>query len=194
MRKNICVLISMLFFMTFGYAQNGESYFEQLSSKPDFKEVKSFADSVYELGKTAIPLLINDFARKEKVFIGLGKRHLSTFPLVYWRDNYRGIRSVYFIEYILKRDSIYKQNKESLNNMPEGEAKDMVLESYLYYLWNSNVIAKNVNDEPLTYENMQKVKKIYERWWRVNRHKSVDELRKEFCRKSILEGSPYHWL
>ena len=59
--------------------------------------------------------------------------------------------------------------------MSEGEAKDIVLESHLYYLWNSNVIAKNVNDEPLTYEEMQKVKKIYERWSRANLHKSVDE-------------------
>ncbi len=43
----------MLFFMTFGYGQNSGSYFEQLSSKPDFKEVKSFADSVYNLGERA---------------------------------------------------------------------------------------------------------------------------------------------
>ncbi len=187
-------LISGFFFMTFIYGQNSKSYFEQLSTNPDVNEMKSFTDSVYKLGKTAIPLLINDIDRKEKLFIGFGKRHLSTFPPVYWSDNYRGIRSAYFIDYILKRDSVYKHKNKSLSSMPEGEAKEMVLKSHFYYLGNSNVIAKDDDNEPLTYEDMQIVKKIYERWWRANKHKPIDELRKEFWKKSILEGTPYHWL
>ena len=196
--KCLLFLVMLSIVSEVGNAQNTCKYFEQLPERKisiDDKDIRAFADSVYIMGKEAIPLLINDIDRKEKLFIGFGKRHLSTFPPVYWSDNYRGIRSAYFIEYIMRRDSIYKHNKKSLDKfMSDSEAKEMVLGNLFYYLGNSNVIAKNDNNKPLTYEDMQKVKVIYERWWRANRHKSIDELRKESWRKPILRESPYHWM
>ena len=195
---NYVVLTFILIFsVSSGIELNAQNYFEQLPSNLTDKDVRCFADSIHRMGKEAIPLLIADIDRKDKVKIGLGKPYWSNLHPTYFEENYRGIRSAYFIEFLLRGEHISKFNrdlrvKNKLTATNYSKNHFMYRVDY-YYLRYNNIIV-NKNSQKLNYKQMKAVKKIYEKWWKKNKHKSISELRNEFRGKGVLLDCPFKWI
>ena len=188
--KNIQVLIFSLFLWIVSNAQQEKTYFENLSTNGivPYDEMVLWCDSLFKSGINAIPFLIEDISREERVIIGLGSAHLSTFPSYYWEENFRGIRSAYFIELILAN----AMDKPKTNAEMSVEIQAFMKTMHNFYLYQNNVLLKN-EDSILDYNDIQAVKHIYSEWWKKNRLNSPENLKALYKNRKILEGSIYYW-
>lgn len=124
-----------------------------------------------KIGKPAIPYLIGVIDKKEMGFVGYQDPRSSVY---YGLDNnYCGIRSAYMIEHILANT-----NKQ--------------------WIYKFSVIVKKLDNKPLMevlgYDDMKKIKKLYQEWWGLNRLKSLSELQNDWKnKKGPLAGSDYVW-
>ena len=170
--------------------QEKVSYFENLSvnGPVPYNEMVQWCDSLSKLGEKAIPLLIEDISRDERIILGLGRAHLSSFPAYYWGKNYRGIRSAYFIEFLLSTGIDYRSSNMKMND----EVKAFVTKMHNYYVYQNNVLLKK-HDSILDSNDIKRVKLIYEEWWDKNKSIPFDELKVISKNKPILQGSKYYW-
>ncbi|TKG94389.1 hypothetical protein EYV94_14005 [Puteibacter caeruleilacunae] len=196
MRYIVTVVFVMLGVIIAAKAQNTNKYLEDLSSRPSIKEVHTLVDSLFTQGKAVIPLLIKEIDRPDKVFIGLGKPYSSTFAPDFWTDNYRGIRSAYFIEVLLRSNWVFEQNcrfrteyKKEMNY-----PKDHNLYKVDFYYIGINNIIDRVDGKLLDHKDMVKIKKLYRKWWKTNKHLTMEEMQEQFGKQSILTDSPYQWI
>lgn len=126
------------------------------------------------LGKSAIPYLIDAIDRNERGWVGFNSPLSSN--LGHNVDAYTGIRAAYMIEYLLSDssdDQIYRLGVIARLNRQTGNYS-----------------------EPLTYDDVKAVKKIYQSWWKANKDKSMQELQREWRGgKRIVNGiSGYAWV
>ncbi|MGV3765222.1 MAG: hypothetical protein ACO1NW_03800 [Chitinophagaceae bacterium] len=138
---------------------------ERIDTTPDF--YASFS----KFGKEIIPYLIDVIDKNETGFLGF--QDLSSSKIHFVHNNYVGIRAAYVIEHILSNSK-----KERI--------------------FNYCVIVRIVNGEPemksLNLEDMKSLKKIYYDWWTKNRHKSLQNLLKDWnSNKRPLDNSIYAW-
>ena len=187
----------VLMITSYGFGQRENSYLEQLRDNFTPDDIQIFADSIYDRAKEIIPLLINDIDRDEKVVIGLANPYSSNRAPESWNMSYRGVRSAYFIEFLLRAQSNVDniQNFRKQNGLPilDDSENSWRNKTSFYFLWNDNVIIKE-DFSPLNRRDMKAIKKIYERWWQENKNISIEELRDLYGKKTILEGSPYEWI
>jgi hypothetical protein len=172
--KNKQALIVSLFLWIGCNAQQEKTYFENLSTNGivPYDEMVLWCDSLFKLGINAIPLLIEDISREERVIIGLGSAHLSTFPSYYWEENFRGIRSAYFIELILATG----MDERKSNAETSVEVQAFMKMMHNFYIYQNNILLKN-DDNILDYNDIQVVKHIYSEWWEKNRFSSLENLK-----------------
>ncbi len=122
------------------------------------------SQKLLKAGKAAIPFLIAEIDRDEKVFY-TKRAKTSSFigPDVM---DYVGIATAYFIERILS-----------------GESEPYsVLAIYSY------------RNQKLQYTDMQKIKTAYQNWWEWNKYKSLPQLTADWKQnKRPLTKSEYRW-
>lgn len=160
---------------------------------------KSLYSITYEdalsLNKHIIPCLIDSIDASGTSFIGF-KNPISSY-IGNYHLNQKGIRYAYLVDYILSKDSIETVNK----TWNEGE--DLLHWTELtkpYRIYNIGIIVKqDKNGKPLldalNHNDMVIIKSLYEKWWKENKSKSIELLRKEWKEKgSILRNSEYMWI
>ncbi len=192
--KGVTIVVLTLLVSSLSRAQSTTRYFEQFypSDRVNQMQIKTFADSINRIGKEAISLLIEDIARTEKVKIGMIKPIVSSAPVYYLKENYRGIRSAYFIEWLLWDKNPQSYDYESFyseKNLKLGVLSRATIE---YYRYDLNLMVKN-EDKQLDYDDILVVKSIYEKWWKENKHLSIQELRLKYTNDSIWAKTPYSW-
>lgn len=140
----------------------------------------NFDSAFLRQGKDAIPFLIEAIDTKEKGFVGYQDINSSTIYLGLSTNNYVGIRAAYMIEYIIANscETLQKNGSEQL--------------------YKKGTIVKVENEqpvmEPLTYQDMVKLKKIYSEWWKKNRGKTLNELKEEWRIVKPLGDKKYTWI
>ena len=155
------------------------------------------SDIYYEillLNKQLIPYLIDCIDINKTSFMGF-KNPIDSYIGNYHFNQY-GIRYAYLIDYVLSKDSIEIVNK----NWEEQE--DWIHWDELtkpYRIYRIGVIVKQDENnkpilEPLTHEDMVKIKKMYSDWWKQNKDKSIETLRKEFRKENKILKLPYVWI
>ncbi|TKG87728.1 hypothetical protein EYV94_28025 [Puteibacter caeruleilacunae] len=142
----------------------------------------------YEIGKAAIPILIELIDVKQKSFVGFSNPYSSTLE-GFLLNNYKGIIAAYTIELILAKDTLNNIDVEY-----NGTTQVNPLNIYGY-----GVIVrsdkKDIVKEPLTYDEIKEVKKLYFEWWKNSKAKSLLQLRDEWKQKgSVLKNSSFKWI
>jgi len=164
-----------------------------LYSKGDCQKVKSLIhsnnrfDTLYQMGKGAIPCLIDFIDIEKRTSVGFIDPLSSNIPS-FVLNNYYGIEAAFIIEYILGKDSL----QITINNLRNRKFGNPNLFAY-------GVIVKKEDEkkgfEPLKYEDMLAIKSIYAKWWEINRNKAIAVLREEWNRNNRpLNGSIYKWI
>ncbi len=132
-------------------------------------------NEINRYGKVLIDSFIKKIDVDEKGFIPF-----CTPGMWVWRekgeydDMWKGCNYAFLIENIL--DSGW------FNNVNRGI---IIKRSIKYY---------EVDLPKLTLVDMEKIKAIYTRWWKKNKHKTIIQLQKEYKKKgSPLKGSKYKW-
>lgn len=122
---------------------------------------------LFKAGKDAIPVLINEIDRDEKSEFGEKKDLNSSFINPRHKD-YVGLWAMHLIEHIQK-GSTY------------GDP-DRIIEIVTY------------KSPKLDYANIKELKALYQKWWDLNKYKSLAELADDWKRdKRPLTGSFYFW-
>lgn len=154
----------------------------------DSSEKKKYLE-IYEMGKEIIPCLISMIDTNKVSKVGHINPKNSFVPSCILLDNYSGIEAAYFIERIISLDKTKSDNSDSVNK-----------EIYSFQIFNYGVIVKrgnvpNKNYPPLSLSDMKIIKKIYQKWWELNKDKSIEQLRKDWKEnKHPLDGSNYKWI
>lgn len=192
--KGVLIVVQIFLFFSQGSAQSTTRYFEQFypSDRVNQMQIKTFADSINSIGKEAIPLLIEDIARTDKVKIGMINPLVSSAPLYYLKENYRGIRSAYFIEWLLWDKNPQSYDYESFYSEKNLKLGVLSRATFEYYRYDLNLMVKN-EIKQLDYEDILAIKSIYEQWWQENKHLSIQDLRLKYTNDSIWSKTPYSW-
>lgn len=174
--------------------QNRNEFIVQFISRDRINPVdaKAFADSLNTIGKDAIACLIDNIVRSEKVKIDLGKPMVSSFPTYYWKENYCGIRSAYFIEWLLWSKNPQSYDYDSFYKEIGGEVPESFRIAIEYYKFKFNVLIKD-GDKQLMHEDMLVIQSIYKKWWEKNKSLSLNELREKYENDPIWKETPYRW-
>ncbi|MDR2854031.1 MAG: hypothetical protein LBV31_01855 [Prevotellaceae bacterium] len=194
-RKQVIMKISKCLFLLF--IMGSTSCHRRNDCYCDLLE-KSLSSITYEevlpLNKQIIPCLIDSIDTSTTSLIGF-KDPVSSF-IGNYHFNLYGIKYAYLVDYILSIDSIETVNKtwnESENFLHWAE------ETKPYRIYNIGIIVKqDENDkpilEPLTYDDMVKIKKMYFDWWEQNKDKPIDILKEEFRKGNKILQLPYVWI
>lgn len=148
---------------------------------------KNIIYQIHLMGKDAIPCLIDFIDLDKKSVVGFQDPKFSTiYPFII--NNYIGIKAGYLIEFILAKDSVENVSIDVWEN-----------ETNPYLLFDYCVIVKTDNNkpilEPLDYKDTKVLKDIYLKWWKTNKDKPIELLRKEWKEnKHILDNSTYKWI
>lgn len=138
-----------------------------IQAKLDSASTTELQEKLFNAGKSAIPFLINQIDRNEKVVFGEKDDFQSSF-LNLKRFDYVGLWAIYLIEHI---------QKGSLNGKP-----DRTIEIIFY---------KHLH---LEYADMKEMKALYQKWWDRNKFKSSAQLAKDWKNeKRPLSGAFYYW-
>jgi hypothetical protein len=132
---------------------------------PDSTHIK-LLNKIFMAGKAAIPVLIDQIDRDEKGSFG-SSDVLSNYMGPQHLE-YIGIRAAYLIERIQKRDN-----------------------KHAFY---RNFTVRKNGGAKLNYQDMKKIKELYQHWWDWNKFKSLDLLTIDWNgKKRALTGSKYYW-
>lgn len=152
------------------------------------------AQEILSLNKQIIPCLIDSIDVNKTSFVGF-KDPRSSYIGSYIFNQY-GIMYAYWIDYILSKDSVETVKKtwsddDSLSHYNEWTKP--------YRIYSEGVIVKlDENNkpilEPLTHEDMIKIKKMYLDWWEKNKNKPIKTLRAEFRSGNKILKYPYAWI
>jgi len=148
---------------------------------------------ILALNKQILPCLIDSIDTQGTSLIGFINPIFSRIEN--WFINQDGINYAYYIDYILSKDSI-ETVKKTWNNDDSLHWEEL---SRPYRIYNLGIIFKQdeYNQpilEPLTHEDMVKIKKMYLDWWKRNKDKPIETLRKEFRNGNKIFQPPYVWL
>jgi hypothetical protein len=142
---------------------------------------------LHNYSKSVIPSLISEIDDDRKIFLGLNNPLSSTFTIESI-VNYTGILAAYTIELILAREMLYKDDSIKPERILGRKAN--CIKNYIY---DSGVITRTDHND-LNFEDMQKIRSLYERWWEENKSKTIETLRREYLDGSEpLKGSNYFW-
>jgi hypothetical protein len=144
---------------------------------------------IFNNGKKAIPLLINEIKNSKIIWNPLGNP-LNSIASDDHLKICSGAIAAYTIELILAKDLIEREKffKNKLRLLDSGT-------DHAYYVYFNGFIV-NDKDECVSRNRneMTKVQKIYENWWKNNKDKTLGELRGDWKnRKRPLSGSIYYW-
>ena len=160
------------------------------------KSILSFEcyDKILSMNNQIISCLIDSIDIQKTLFVGF-KNSMSSYIGKY-HINRGGIIYAYLIDYILSKDSIetvikYWSDNEDFLHWEEKTKP--------YRIYNFGVIVKQDENgkpilEPLTHEDMVKIKKMYLDWWEQNKDKSIEILREEFRKGNKILQLPYVWI
>ncbi|MDJ1473643.1 hypothetical protein [Xanthocytophaga flava] len=142
---------------------------------------------VHPKGKSAIPCLLDLIDTDRKSFVGFQDPESSSVNS-FSSNNYSGINVAYLVELILAKDSIVVRKSSTWKTQVEP-----------YRIYTYGVIVKNVNNSPLLrpleYSDMKTLKDIYLAWWKLNKNKSIEQLRRDWkAGKGPLATSKYKWI
>ena len=182
-----------------GAIDSSETYQNVLQSVCDTCLLnKSNSSEIYQeillRNKKIIPFLI-EYIDIEKDGVVAFINPISSDLYSYKYNNKLGINYAYYIDYILSKDSIETVNKDW--EEPDDYHWAEITKSYRIY--HIGVIVKQDENnkpilEPLTHEDMIKIKKMYSDWWEQNKDKSIETLRKEFRKGNKILKLPYVWI
>ncbi len=151
---------------------------------------------LFSYEKKAIPYLIEHMDDKKLVCILTFLNPLiSTIPK-YLCENHIGIRHAYIIEFILSEDSIETVNKTWNENENFLHWEEVIKP---YRIYDNGVIVKQDRNgnpilEPLTYKDMELIKKMYLDWWKENKEKTIERLRSDYRKGKMILKFPYIWI
>ena len=136
-------------------------------------------NQVVSFGKDAIPCLIDMIDVKKESSVGFQDPNSSSTSLTF--RNCAGISAAYLIELILSKDSL-------LNTaMIDGVR-----------IYQIGVIVKIKKNNPvlekLNYNDMLVIKKIYTKWWELNKRKTIVQLRDEWRKNKNILGKKFRWV
>ncbi|MDJ1498672.1 hypothetical protein QNI19_37415 [Cytophagaceae bacterium DM2B3-1] len=142
-------------------------------------------DEIHLMNKKIIPCLINFIDRDIQGIVGFKNPLSSTMESFIFR-NYSGINAAYLIEFILAKDKIEKI---------QGDSWEQKVKPYKLYTY--GVIINDESNRPsaLSLKEMKAIKSIYLEWWKLNKNKPIELLRKEWKEgKHILDNSKFKWI
>lgn len=138
----------------------------------------------HNLGKESIPVLIDEIGDGHKRMLSLADPMLSTIRDMSLYLNH-GIVAAYVIELILAKPNL-------TINVP-GDYPFLLGTNRENYIYGHGVIVDN-NDKVVKEDRLHEVKTIYQKWWKKNKDKSLEELRKDWqANIRPLTGSNFHW-
>jgi hypothetical protein len=161
---------------------------------------KSLSSVTYEealsLNKQIISCLIDSIDTQRRLFFIGFQNPISSYVEEYQMNNQAGIKYAYLIDYILSKDSVETVNRTW------NEEEDWVHWAELtkpYRIYNVSVIVKqDKNDkmilEPLTHKDMVEIKRMYLQWWKQNKDKPIETMKKEFRKGNKILQLPYVWI
>ncbi len=139
---------------------------------------------LHEAGLPSIPVLISAIDADSGFTIPLSDPTSSYIPpgLLDLRP---GLIAAHAIELILACDSLMFAAGDSLWVL--GVVRE-------HYVFTHGLIGREGQDRGLTVEEIDEVKTLYEKWWQVNKNKSLDQLRSDWKNsKRPLSNSGYGW-
>ena len=150
-------------------------------------------EEVLLLNKQIIPCLIDSIDTHRISFIGF-KSPMSSY-IDTWQINQIGIQYAYLVDYILSKDSVETVKKYWSDDDILHWAE--LLEPYRIY--DIGIIVKQDKNnkpilEPLVYEDMVNIRKMYSEWWKKNKDKPIETLREEFRKGNKILQLPYVWI
>lgn len=137
---------------------------------------------IFKDGKTSIPLLIDNISEKRGAFAFELKNPLNQKKEQFYLSF--GFLYAYLVELILAKDTLEI----------DLESKKLLMSSDNYIFWEGSVIP-GLSDRIVTAdEALIEIQRYYRQWWNENKHKSLQQLRKEWkLGKRPLNGSKYGW-
>ena len=150
---------------------------------------------IHSYGKDIIPYLINHIDMEQYGNPGFVYPYESNLGRVVLQGGPLGINYAYMIELILAKDSIED------NYVYEGgysgwyeKIKPYKVYDYCTIIGKFDLSYPDVS-EKMSFDNMKKIKSIYEKWWESNKGESLDSLRKNWREEgSPLQNSPFIWI
>jgi len=165
-------------------AQNGEMVHLRNLQSDSIKIRKSSIFELHKLGKKAIPFLIQKIQEDEEIILLLNNPLSSTISAGTLK-NYSGVLAAYVIELILGRKELAEENYFGNDFILGTNVKN-----YIYY--NGKIV--NEKNENIKKTDLMGIRETYEKWWKENKHKPIEELRVEWkVNRKPLTGSKYHW-
>jgi hypothetical protein len=147
--------------------------------------------------KRLIPDIINCIDVDKVKFLGIGYLPpTDSFIPNFILHNQQGINYAYMIELILAKGSIPdKKMTMKKGGAPQSrwEKEAQPYRTYYYCVIVKQVDGKTEN-QPLTHDDMIRIKDMYQAWWNRNKSKSMTELRKERSEGKCILTKPYIWI
>lgn len=148
---------------------------------------------IHSYGKDIVPYLIRNIDMDKFGLAGFVNPYESNLANTVVGSPL-GINYAYMIELILAKDSILdKVNYESGYDIWYEKMKP-------YQIYGQCVIIRetdqnNPKDSKITFDDMKTIKAIYNDWWKSNKDKSLESLRKIWRETgSPLQNSPFMWI
>jgi len=183
MKRTVIIILAYLSLVSC-IAQKSDFKISDNHFNQDFSDSCNIFNKVFNEGLMVMPILIEFIDLKQKSRVGFHDPSSSSF-YEFSQNNYKGIKAAYLIEYLLAIDSI------------ESGKIDKQINTFNIYGYGV-IVRQNNGDaikKPLTYDDIKKVKQIYEDWWSRNKNKTLHQLRDEWQQKgSVLTGSNYKWI
>lgn len=148
------------------------------------EEVSRAIHGLHALGKKAIPSLIDSIS-SDRYVANLLRDPTSSYIQDGSLTQFACVRSAYVIELILAQDKLPITNVKKTSFVLGPQRQN--------YLYSQAVIVKE-DKQPISRQDLPRVKDIYERWWEVNEGKSMEDFRKDWnSGRRPLTNSGFSW-
>lgn len=150
----------------------------------------------YNLGKDIIPMLIshiNDQDNGETWFCDFLDSYDQLSPR-YLSGNRIGIRYAHLIDFLVTTDSVSMSRYCQSKTTKEWENPSRFFKVYSECIISKKDDSGNLSDDVLDYDDMSRIKDIYQRWWDENKKYNLEIIRKRWNKKyGLLKKTDYGW-
>jgi hypothetical protein len=150
---------------------------------------KAFA-RVHQLGKTAMPSLIDGIGSDRKAYLFALKDPYSSaiYPGEMERHSV-GVWALFAIDAILSREAEPKHFGSE-----DPEKCDFLFATYDRQKYRASIAPTKGKGEAVSHSDMLEIQRIYRMWWEKNKTKSTEQLRADWKNGDRpLKGSDYRW-
>lgn len=152
---------------------------------------------IYMLKGKVIPTLINmiDFEDLVNVFSDFADPWSSSMSNLFVEQV--GIQYAYMIEFILKArdmDGHIFFHSDSPEQWQRLVNRFKVFEHCIIVKKGTTFVNSIYDHEPLAFKDLCKIRKLYSEWWKNNKDKPFEVLKRDYQSVTILDGSEYEWI